>query len=254
MKGCAGFNRNTRIYRDGARHEVVSIIYILPGSWFFACDRSPGFYFKDARIYRQVVHLYFMQLVLKTINQVNENVATINTFTDLQKGVMFPETVEFPELPPLTGVWFDQWSFQQNFSDIQNNYYNDVTHVWFGGAASPWSTETAKGMGIRFSEDMTFTWLIAEHSPVTGCESYSAEYITGTAALSGDQITFNQDYWRSKFINSCDPTQNVDMDVTPSPIVLRYEIAQKSNLWTGELFWELKFSNPDGSNFSYYRR
>lgn len=193
-------------------------------------------------------------VVLKTVSQVNGNVATINTFTDLQKGVMFPEAVESPEHPPLTGLWLDQWSFQQNFSDIQNNYYNDVTHEWFGGAANPWSTETGKGMGIRFSDDMTFTWLIAEHSPVTGCESYSAEYITGTTALSGDQITFNQDYWRSKFINSCDPTQNVDMDVTPSPIVLRYEIAQKSNLWTGELFWELKFSNPDGSSFSYYRR
>lgn len=193
-------------------------------------------------------------LVSKTASQVNENIATINTFVDLQKGIMFPETSESPELPPLTGLWLDLWTFQQNFSDIQNNYYNEATHVWFGGAASPWSTETGKGMGIRLNEDMSFTWLIAEHSPVTGCESYSAEYITGTITVSGNQITFNQDYWRSKFINSCDPTQNVDMDVAPSPIILGYEITQKSNLWTGELFWELKFSNPDGSSFSYYRR
>ena len=100
----------------------------------------------------------------------------------------------------------------------------------------------------------SFTWLIAESSPWTGCESYSAEYITGTTTVETNVLTFNQEYWRSKFVNACDPTQNVDMEVDPSPIQLAYEIEKMYNVITGEGYWVLTFTNPDGSKFALYRR
>lgn len=193
-------------------------------------------------------------VVLKTSNQVNQNITQVNTFVDLQKGPVYPELQHEPELPPVTGVWVDGWSFQQNFNDIQDNFYNKESSIWFGGAPNPWSTGSAKGMGIRFHEDGSFTWLIAEHSPSTGCESYSAEYITGSTTIEADVLTFNQDYWRSKFVNSCDPSQNVDLDITPSPIQLPYEIEKMYDVFTGEGYWVLTFTNPDGSRFSFYRR
>ena len=193
-------------------------------------------------------------VVAKTIDQVNENIAHVNTFVSLNEGAMYPEIQQSPELPPLTGVWLDEWSFQQQFDDIQDNFYNKETATWFGGAANPWTTGSQKGMGIRFHGDGNFTWLIAEHSPWTGCESYSAEYITGTTSVTSNVLTFNQGYWRSKFVNSCDPTQNVDIDVTPSEIPLTYKIEKMYNLFTGEGYWVLTFTNPGGSQFSFYRK
>lgn len=110
------------------------------------------------------------------------------------------------------------------------------------------------GFGIRIGENGNFTWTMVEHSPMTGCESYSAEYITGSATISSGTISFNQDYWRSKFINSCDVSQNVDIDVSTSVIELPYQINKMYNAITMEEYWELKFTNPDGSMFSFYRR
>lgn len=193
-------------------------------------------------------------VVAKTSNQMNEDITQVNTFVALENGPIFPEIHQSPELPPLTGVWLDEWSFRQGFDNIQDNFYNNQTQVWFGGAANPWVTGSEKGMGIRFDEDQKFLWLIAEHSPSTGCESYSAEYITGSTTVETDAITFNQDYWRSKFINSCDPSQNVDMNVMPSPIRLGYKIERMYNVLTYEGYWMLTFTNPDGSRFSFYRR
>ena len=51
-----------------------------------------------------------------------------------------------------------------------------------------------------------------------------------------------------------DATQNVDITVTPQEIELPYEINRLYDLITGEGYWELKFKNPDGSTFSYYRK
>ena len=194
-------------------------------------------------------------VVARTANQVNGNIREVNTFVGLQKGSVFPEESQSPARPSLTGAWMDEWSFMQRLSGIHDNYYNRQTQTWFGGAANPWAmADNGKGMGIYFDEDLNFTWLIAEHSPVTGCESYSAEYITGTVAATTEVITFNQDYWRSKFINSCDESQNVDMDIEPSAIVLSYTLEKMYHMFTGEEFWELKFRNPDNSTFSFYRR
>ena len=194
-------------------------------------------------------------LVAKTTNQVNANIKEVNTFSELEKGSIFPDLVPSPGTPSLTGAWMDEWSFMQRFSSIHDNFYNRETQTWFAGAANPWAMEeNGKGMGIYFDGDLNFTWLIAEHSPATGCESYSAEYITGTGTATAETLTFNQDYWRSKFINSCDESQNVDMDIQPSAIILSYKIEKMYNVFTGEGYWALTFTNPDNSTFSFYRR
>jgi hypothetical protein len=156
-------------------------------------------------------------------------------------------------IPQITGVWLDRWSFNQNKDDIASNLYDRNSATWFDGAANPWAMPGAS-FGIRIEENGQFIWTIAEHSPMTGCESYSAEFITGQTIVSAESIAFQQDYWRSKFVNKCDETQNVDTDVTPSEFLLPYTINKMYNVVTGEQYWELKMTNPDNSTFSLYRR
>lgn len=193
-------------------------------------------------------------LVAKYYYQVNENIALVNTYTNLAKGWLLPRRLMFPDRPALAGNWVDQWTLNKGLAAIETDYYSKDSGIWFGGAASPWTMGNGKGMGIEFGEDGTFTWAIGEHSPISGCESWSAEYITGTFSVTEETITFHQDYWRSKFVNLCDPTQNVDMEITPSDITLKYEYDKLYNLINGEVTWQLKFTNPDGSTFSFYRK
>lgn len=192
-------------------------------------------------------------LVTPSLDQVNETLEQVNTFNNLQKGSVFPESIIVPELPPLTGSWVDQWTFNQHINSVADNYYNQQTNTWFEGAANPWAMSSA-GFGIHFDESGNFTWTVAEQSPMTGCESWSAEFITGTATFTSGVISFSQDYWRSKFINSCDETWNVDTEVTPIDISIPYKIEKMYNVWTNEEYWRLTFTNPDNSTFSYYRR
>ncbi len=190
-------------------------------------------------------------IVAKSVASINRNVITANEFVNLQKGSVFPTPTE--DLPPVTGVWLDRWSFNQNKDDVASNFYDRNSATWFGGAVNPW-TMPAASFGIRIEENGQYVWTIAEHSPMTGCESYSAEFITGQASISAGTITFQQEYWRSKFVNKCDESQNVDTDITPTEFVLPYTITKMYNVQTGEQFWELKLTNPDNSTFSLYRR
>jgi len=189
---------------------------------------------------------------VKDINRVNQNLILVNSFNNLLRGTVYPAILTYPDRPSVTGVWLDQWSFNQDAADIADNFFNKETGLWFEGAANPWAMSAA-GFGIRFDENGTFTWNIAEHSPMVGCESYSAEYITGTATISSDMITFDQDYWRSKFINSCDTSWNVDTEVSTSVIMIPYEISKMYD-FSGNEYWQITFTNPDGSEFSFYRR
>lgn len=193
-------------------------------------------------------------VIAKYYYQVNEDIALVNTFSNLGKGWILPRNLMFPDRPALIGNWVDQWSLNKGLDEIATDYYSKDSGIWFGGAASPWTMDEEKGMGIYIAEDGSFVWSIAEPSPMTGCESWSAEYITGAVSVTEETITFHQDYWRSKFINSCDPGQNVDMEITPSDITLKYEYDKLYNLLTGEISWQLKFTNPDGSTFSLYRK
>lgn len=190
-------------------------------------------------------------IVIKSVSSLNTNVMAINTFTNLQKGPMFPAPIH--DVPPVTGVWLDQWSFNRNADSIFDNLYDRSTGTWFGGAVNPWAIPGAS-FGIRIDVDGKFIWTIAEQSPMTGCESYSTEYITGKTVVSPSTISFQQDNWRSKFVNNCDESQNVDTDVTPTEFVMPYSINKMYNVLTGEQYWELKLTNPDQSTFSYYRR
>ncbi len=111
------------------------------------------------------------------------------------------------------------------------------------------------GFGLKINSDGSYIWTIAEQGPIAGCGiSYSAEYITGTVTASGNDLTFQENYWRQKFHNPCDMGQNSDTDVERGGMTLRYEISQVSNLWTNEIYWQLKIFNPDGTSFAYYKR
>ena len=81
----------------------------------------------------------------------------------------------------------------------------------------------------------------------------TAEYILGNVESAEGKLLFSENFWRSRFTTSCDPTQNVDINVEPGSMTLRYELNKQYNLFTGAWFWELKLINPDGSSFSYYR-
>lgn len=190
-------------------------------------------------------------LVTKKIENVNSDFVNVNTFSNLQNGKVFPVVINYPDRPSITGVWLDRWSILGGKNEIANDFYNKETGAWFNGATNPWIMNDA-GFGISINEDGSFTWLIAEHSPWVGCESYSAEYITGNVITYPDMISFDMHYWRSKFINSCDETQNVDTEVEVFELSLPVQLS-KVNLGNGREFWELKFFNSDNTTFSFYR-
>lgn len=191
-------------------------------------------------------------LVTKDIDRVNQDLILVNSFDNLQSGMVYPAILNYPDLPAVTGIWLDYWSFNHSATDIADDFYNKDTGLWFDGAANPWKMSEA-GFGIRINENGTFTWNIAESHSMTGCESYSAEYITGTAMISSGVITFNQEYWRSKFVSACDPSWNMDTEVETSVITLPYEITRMYNAFLGKECWKITFINPDGSTFSFYR-
>jgi hypothetical protein len=110
------------------------------------------------------------------------------------------------------------------------------------------------GFGLQIGADGNFVWTIAEHGPAAGCgNAYSAEYILGKVLPGGDQLSFVQSYWRSRFYNPCNPGGSVDTEVEPGTIPLRYEIYRET-AGNGQPRWVLKLINPDGSSFRYYRR
>jgi hypothetical protein len=191
-------------------------------------------------------------LVAQNQNAYNENFTSSNTFSNLQSGIVFPEIIENP-LSMLTGEWVDYWSFTNGLSSIAPNFYNKESGVWFNGAANPWAMNP-RGFGLRFTDHGNFVWTIAERSPMTGCESYSAEYITGSFEILAGSISFNQNYWRSKFTNSCDESQEVDIEVTPSVIPIQYQISKVNNPFTNTEVWKLTFTNPGGSSFFFYKK
>ncbi len=192
-------------------------------------------------------------LVANTKTQVNEDIVTANVFHNLAKGWVYPAALQYPDMPSLTGQWLDQWSFFNGKTSVASDFYNVESGTWYGGATSPWTMAGTQGTGLYIGDDKSYTWAIAEHSPWVGCESYSSEFITGNLTWTDETVTFTEDFWRSRFINSCDPTQNVDINVTPGSMTLRYTITRLVNMITGKEYWELKFINPDNTTFSLYR-
>lgn len=193
-------------------------------------------------------------IVTRLKEKVNQNVAAANEFSDLTKGWVFPTLLRYPDHPPLHGEWVDYQTYNQGYASIDENYYDKESGVWFGGAASPWAMTSNKGIGLKLTEDGKFLWTIAEPSAIFGCESWSAEYITGQYSSTDQTILLSQDYWRSKFINACDPSQNIDTDLSPFQLTLSYEYIKIENAGTGEVSWRLKFTNPDNSTFTLYRK
>ena len=190
-------------------------------------------------------------LVAEAGADINADIATANFYDDFIDGyykLPFP-----PETTTLTGQWMDSWSFQASRLEIYENYYDATAALWFNGASSPWLMSGDSGFGLKINEDGSYLWTIAEHSPMTGCNSYSAEYITGNYEQTENEIVFEETYWRSKFVNSCAPDQNVDTDVQSGGMTLRFEINRMYNVFTGAAYWELKLINPDNSFFTYYR-
>ena len=186
-------------------------------------------------------------------SEVNADIPSVNFFDSFTAGY-YRLPFEEPETT-LTGQWVDTWSFQREHYTVDHNFYNRATGTWFAGAADPWHISPQTGFGLKINEDGSYIWTIAEQSPANGeCSSYSAEYITGSLESAANEISFNEDYWRSKFYTSCDPSQNADIEVEPGSMTLRYEINRMYNMFTGEAYWELKLINPDNSFFTYYKK
>ena len=148
----------------------------------------------------------------------------------------------------------DWWSFNEEYLTVEPKLYDKLNNQWFNGGVDPWNMNPQQGFGLKISDSGRFIWTIAErHLFDPTCISYSAEYITGTLQAINSQVTFSQDFWRSKFENSCAPDQNVDEQITPGIITIKYKIKRVYDHFSGKPFWELKFTNPDNSTFSYFR-
>lgn len=184
---------------------------------------------------------------------INQDVAFVNTFNNVPQGPVYPKKLNYLDWPSMTGVWLDRWSFTHGSNSIADDFFDATSSTWFGGAERPWEMNGA-GFGIIFNEDGTFTWAIAEDGPMNGCGTFSAEYITGNMSIGVNSVTFNQNYWRSKFVNPCDESWNTDIEVDTQNITLPYDINKMYNVQTGEGYWELKFTNPDNSTFTFYRK
>lgn len=184
---------------------------------------------------------------------INNDITTSNLFNDLAEGNLNLPATD-PETTTLAGEWVDQWSFNNAHYTVNETLYNPNDNIWFNGSIDPWSMN-APGFGLKINEDGSYTWTIADRSLWTGdCISYSAEYITGNVTQNGNELSFQESYWRSKFYSPCNPDANVDTNVQPGGMVLRYEISQEHNTDTGSDYWKLKIINPDDSFFTYYRQ
>lgn len=184
--------------------------------------------------------------------QYNTGITTSNSYSELVTG-KYKLPFSGAITASLAGDWMDQWSHNYKHYSINTNFFDKVSGTWFEGAADPWNMEPQTGFGLKINADGSYVWTIAERSPMTGCVSYSAEYITGTLLASGNELAFQENFWRSKFHNACDVEQDVDIEVEPGSMVLRYELDKTYDVFTGEAFWRLKIINADNSSFSYYK-
>jgi hypothetical protein len=185
--------------------------------------------------------------------RVNTDIVSVNSFSNLVSGNVKLYSTDAPNFS-ITGEWMDEWSFNHKYS-FDDKFYDRQSNRWFRGATSPWTMNPKAGFGLKINANGSYIWTIAEHGPQAGCgNSYSAEYITGTVTASGFTLTFQENYWRSKFHNPCDMSQSVDMNVQPGGMSLRYEISQMYDVFTGDPFLQMKIFNPDGSSFTYYKR
>lgn len=193
-------------------------------------------------------------LVTKSISRVNQDLVLVNTFEGLQRGYAYPKMLNYPDRPELTGVWLDQWSLNQGFNDLEAEFYNETTKVWFNGNSSPWQMGTGKGIGLNIKADGTYVWTSAHTVAWTGCNNIVADYMAGQVDIQEDNVHFIQRMWRSRLDNPCDPMWNSEDDIEPTDVALPYELEKVYNMITGEASWKLTFFNPDNTSFSLYRR
>ena len=187
--------------------------------------------------------------------QINANVNEANSYEDLSSGNTKLTSGEV-SLEQLEGDWLEYESFENNLV-IDEKFYDRTTSTWFRGAESPWDMNPNTGFGLKIDGTGNYSWITAErHEPGNGCGApYNAEYITGNISVNGTQIQFQESYWRSKFFNPCDGTQNGDISVTPGSMVLNFTIERYYHFSTGEyMFSGLKLFLLDGSNLTYYKR
>jgi uncharacterized lipoprotein NlpE involved in copper resistance len=184
--------------------------------------------------------------------QINADVVSVNTYSNLPGGNVKLSSITEPA-PTLTGEWLDQWSFNNRYA-FDDKFYDRQANRWFRGATTPWNMNPKSGFGLKINEDGNYIWTIAEHGPQSCVNSYSAEYITGKVTASGNNLTFQESYWRTKFYAPCNNDSNVDMDVQPGGMTLQYKIERVYDVFTGEPSWQLKIFNPDGTSFTYYKR
>lgn len=185
--------------------------------------------------------------IVLAYGKLNVDVVAVNVFFNLLSGDVKFSVVHEPV--DLAGDWVDWWSVTRNRHVVTENFYDRSNGTWFGGAADPW-TMTNVGFGLKIKSDGKYVWTIAEHSPLTGCASYSAEHITGTIQNGPNQLTFTEERWRSKFYFSCDESQNVDTEVQPGQMTLPAETLQETHF--GKKYDVLKL-HSGGSSFKYYR-
>ncbi|WP_224998472.1 hypothetical protein [Cesiribacter sp. SM1] len=194
--------------------------------------------------------------------QLNADVASTNSFHGFEQNPLrlkLNQTTTDPEVPSievLAGEWVDGRSMAAKAYSIDEKFYDRAAGQWFRGAGDPWSMNPKTGFGIKIAADGSYTWIIAESHPMTGCgTSYSAEYLLGKVSIRQSygvrELHFRESYWRDFFYNACDTSQNVDWEVTPGELALKYQISRMN--YAGVDCWVLKIINPDNTFFEYYK-
>jgi hypothetical protein len=190
-------------------------------------------------------------IALEEGSNYNDNIHTGNNFISTTLG-----SVKFPEQRQSTaiaGEWVDESSFDAKNYSINENFYNRQTGQWFEGTDNPWTMSPQSGFGLKIDASGNYVWTIALQHSQLECIAWSAEHLTGHVTADGEFLNFVESSWRSKYVNSCTPEENVDMEVQPGQMQLPYEIGQESNVFTGEQYWVLSITSG-GQTFKLYKR
>lgn len=157
-------------------------------------------------------------------------------------------TAEMPA--ELRGVWLDHWSTSMGY-ELATETYDFETNVWFMGRQDFWDMAPYRGFGISFDQDGNFIWVLGSDGGLVGCQSYSIDFMKGTAVAQNGTIRFHAAERRQRYESTCDPSLNFDRDASGGDFEMEFVVGatQDTGLPT------LRLVNPiDGTTFDYFEK
>jgi hypothetical protein len=155
--------------------------------------------------------------------------------------------------PQLIGAWRDRWSLSSS-SLIYTDLYNSEKEIWYGGKKSPWDMDPDPANGVYFDEKGNFVWVVLSSTrPYSGsaCWVHAVEFISGTASVTGNKITFYPTVRRQKYTSVCSPGKNYDRDIQKDSFEVEFNVTTLAEA-DGTQVKVIRLTNPDHTFIEYY--